>query len=196
MLRRAYCLLGIVFLLAVRVEAQRMDTGLYAFGTFDSKGFDTVNVGNLNVHYEIPIVSKPGRNGLNFIYSLVYDGLVWSNVNVNWNFSWNPDPNFGFHGQLEGAVTGTLTYAAGPYTCQDGSSVTEFYDYTYVDATGQPHVFNLVQGAYCDDGTNGNSGDGSSTDSSGYSYDPPYVRKATYISCPTQRPRRTVPTPA
>jgi RHS repeat-associated protein len=177
MLRRAYCLLGIVFLLAVRVEAQRMDTGLYAFGTFDSKGFDTVNVGNLNVHYEIPIVSKPGRNGLNFIYSLVYDGLVWSNVNVNWNFSWNPDPNFGFHGQLEGAVTGTLTYAAGPYTCQDGSSVTEFYDYTYVDATGQPHVFNLVQGAYCDDGTNGNSGDGSSTDSSGYSYDPPYVEK-------------------
>ena len=56
--------------------AQAPGIGLYTFGSFDSRGFDTINLGNLNTHFEIPIIVKQGR-GLNFNYSIVYDGLVW-----------------------------------------------------------------------------------------------------------------------
>ena len=41
-------------LIASGLAAQNVGVGLYSQGTFDSKGFDTINVGNLNTHFEIP----------------------------------------------------------------------------------------------------------------------------------------------
>ncbi len=34
---------------------QNPGTGLYPFGSFDSRGFDSINLGNLNTHFEIPV---------------------------------------------------------------------------------------------------------------------------------------------
>ena len=62
---RALCAFAISLPFSTFLSAQSLATGTYAFGSFDSKGFDTINLGNLNTHFEIPIVSKPGR-GLNF----------------------------------------------------------------------------------------------------------------------------------
>src|SRR5260370_9278147 len=106
------------FLLGVGTlaEAQKLGTGLYTFGSFDSRGFDSINIGNLNTHFEIPIVAKQGR-GLPFNYSLVYDGLVWSSSTNAGTGYWQPDSGWGFHGQLlGGAFVGFLTYADKPTT--------------------------------------------------------------------------------
>ena len=62
------------YLLSLAAQAQ---TGLYPYGSFDNVGFDTIDRGSLNVHFDIPVVTKPGR-GIGFSYRLVYDGLVWS----------------------------------------------------------------------------------------------------------------------
>jgi hypothetical protein len=89
--------------------AQNLGTGLYAFGSFDSRGFDSINIGNLNTHFEIPVVNKQGR-GLPFSYVLAYDGMIWKPVTANGVTSWDPDGQWGFHGQLAGTgVVGYLT---------------------------------------------------------------------------------------
>jgi hypothetical protein len=67
---RSFC----VFLLSFSslAMAQSLGTGLYGFGSFDSRGFDTINLGNLNAHITIPIFHKTGR-GIPFAYDLTYD---------------------------------------------------------------------------------------------------------------------------
>ena len=66
--RLALCLSLTLCALAPAAQAQ---TGLYANGSFDNPGIDTVDRGSLNVHFAIPVVTKPGR-GLGFSYQLVY----------------------------------------------------------------------------------------------------------------------------
>jgi RHS repeat-associated protein len=158
--------------------AQNLGTGLYAFGSFDSRGFDSVNIGNLNTHFEIPIVNKQGR-GLPFNYSLVYEGLVWSSSTNSGTGYWQPDSGWGFHGQLlGGAIVGFLTYADKSTTCPppDGlhRNVTGdlLTNYVYHDPYGRNHRFNYSV-KLCpvtdpnDSGTP--SGDGNSNDGSGLS---------------------------
>jgi len=71
---------ALVLLLSVSVASGQVGTGIYNYGTFDSKGFDTINVGNLNVHFSVPVVSKTGRGGFDFKYDLAYDGSIWTPV--------------------------------------------------------------------------------------------------------------------
>jgi RHS repeat-associated protein len=149
--------------------AQDPGTGLYAFGTFDSRGFDTINVGNLNIHFQVPIVNKPGR-GLNFAYSLVYDGLVWSPVTTTGTTVWVPDINWGFRGQLVGPITGYLTFMSQSLPCGRGIGVRNS-NYVYHDPYGKNHLFNYRPG-FCGGPANP---DGSSTDGSGYSLTPDLV---------------------
>jgi RHS repeat-associated protein len=166
--------------------AQDLGTGIYQFGSFDSRGFDSINIGNLNTHFEIPIVNKQGR-GMNFPYSLVYDGLVWSSTTSSGTGSWQPDPTWGFRGQLLGGVTGYLTYDEISISCtagDDGGNPNPIggsgdpfmfpgiarSNYTYHDPLGNKHVFNytwqecpMTQPAVV-------TGDGSTSDGSGLTF--------------------------
>lgn len=54
--------------------AQGPSTGTPAFGSYTSAP-DVTNLGNLNVHYSVPVFSKPGR-GIPFYYNLSYDSSV------------------------------------------------------------------------------------------------------------------------
>jgi RHS repeat-associated protein len=155
--------------------AQNLGTGLYAFGSFDSKGFDTINLGNLNTHFEIPIVNKQGR-GMNFTYSLVYDGLVWAPSSSSGTGYWEPDPSWGFHGDLlGGAYTGYLTYAQGQLSCP-ASGVSHpppgftLSNFVYHDPYGKNHWFNY-QLRSCPLTGDVVTGNGASSDGSGLSYD-------------------------
>jgi len=171
-------------LLSVMSLAQTAKTGAYPFSTFESKGFDSINLGNLNTHFTIPIVSKPGR-GLSFNYTLVYDGLIWSPFATPSSQSWKADSSWGFHGQLNGAgPIGYLTYnpnynyCPGPhstnYSVDGGSS-----NYVYHDPSGVDHRFNYSVYKPCPFDSNGVaynppppaqvSGDGSTNDNSGLS---------------------------
>lgn len=90
-MRTRICLVSFLCLLLTPcLLAQYPGTGVYAFGSYDNKGFDSVNLGNLNVHFQIPIVSKQGR-GINFAYVLAYDGLVWSSSTSAGTGYWQPD---------------------------------------------------------------------------------------------------------
>jgi len=51
---------------------QAQATGIPPFGTFNRDSIDTINVANLNVHFEFPLFTKKGR-GLDFYASVVHD---------------------------------------------------------------------------------------------------------------------------
>jgi RHS repeat-associated protein len=161
---------------------QNPGTGTYSFGSFDAKGFDTINLGNLNTHFEIPIVSKSGR-GLPFTYSLAYDSLVWSPVPSGGTTYWQPDQNFGFGEQLYGVIVGYLTYNTTQVTCPRPPGWigavpkgTRYTGYIYHDPYGRAHSFNYESDYFCPPDTDEPaSGTGLSSDGSGYSFDGTYV---------------------
>ena len=51
-------------------------TGIPPFSSFSTGAFDIVNNANLNVHFKIPIINKPGR-GLPFAYFMAHDNSLW-----------------------------------------------------------------------------------------------------------------------
>ncbi|WP_157467506.1 hypothetical protein [Edaphobacter aggregans] len=162
----------VLCVLSTTLIAQAPGTGLYPFGSFDQRGFDSINIGNLNVHFEIPIVNKPGR-GQGFQYSLVYDGLIWSPVSSSGVSQWTPDTGWGFHAQLNGsnlAMAGYYDNNQGQKKCfLDPPSwywAVTTSNYVYHDAFGQQHRFNYAT----DECTGTTTGDGNSSDGSGYRF--------------------------
>lgn len=157
-------------LATISLTAQVAGTGIYAFGSFDDRGFDKVNLGNLNTHFEIPVVNKPGR-GPAFAYSLVYDGLVWSPVTAATPY-WLPDSSWGFRGQLAGALVGYLTYQVTEKGCLiKGNPDAPPYDirdnFVYSDQFGKSHSFNYSERDACNTTPGSSSGNGASSDGSG-----------------------------
>jgi hypothetical protein len=109
MLRKFLSVLVLVF--SVHFAFGQVGTGTYPHGTFDNKGFDAINVGNLNVHFSIPILNKPGR-GLPFYYNLSFDSSVWYPATVSGSQTWTPVQNFGWKGDTE-LATGYVSYSSG-----------------------------------------------------------------------------------
>src|SRR2546428_5820403 len=81
-------------------------TGLPPFGSFQSAGFDTVNLQNLNDNFSIPIVSVPGR-GTDFAFSIAFNSLLWQKQTGTPN-TWQPvvdasgNPNWGWQKDIYG----------------------------------------------------------------------------------------------
>ncbi len=129
-----FCLFLVLFSATVHAQA----TGLYAFGPFDTPGFDTINRGNLNVHFSIPIFSKPGRGGSNFSYALNYDGLVWSPKSSSGTTTWTPAPAWGWT-DVTNAQYGYVTYDENINDCtipphglqEEYSQFSNFYFHDY-----------------------------------------------------------------
>jgi RHS repeat-associated protein len=165
----------LIFLARVCSFAQNPGTGNYPYSHPDSFGFDSINPGNLNIHFEIPIVSKPGR-GRPFQYSLEFDGLVWSPSSADGSNAWTPDPSFGIHGHLlNDGYKGYLSYSSISRKCFDDPDNPGRWDwlpvvsnYVYHDEFGVDHPFNYYQN-FC---TNVYTGDGSTSDGSGFRVDP------------------------
>jgi hypothetical protein len=123
-------------------------TGSYPYGTFDNKGFDTINVGNLNVHFSIPIINKPGR-GLPFWYNLGYDSSIWYRTAVSGSNVWTPVQSFGWKADTN-VVTGYVSYneTFGNKTVLDPTtqryvmcSWQTFSNFVYHDPFGVQHSF-------------------------------------------------------
>jgi RHS repeat-associated protein len=164
--------------------AQNLGTGLYAFGSFDSRGFDTVNLGNLNTHFEIPLVSKQGR-GMPFQYSLVYDGLIWSSSTTTGTGAWTPTSSWGFSGQLSasgftGFVTRSITSVQCPTQLGDGGAEPVkgggsnpitlgllYSNYVYHDPYGRNHAFDYSL-QICASQSAVTTGTGASVDGAGF----------------------------
>jgi hypothetical protein len=41
------------------------------------QGQESINLSNGNLHFQIPLVSLPGRNGHDFVYSMSYNSQSW-----------------------------------------------------------------------------------------------------------------------
>ncbi len=84
-------------------------TGTPRFESFGGGPFDIVNLGNLNVHFAIPVLHKAGRE-TPFTYDLSYDGSIWTPVTSNGVTQWQPATNWGWRGATE-AKTGYISYS-------------------------------------------------------------------------------------
>ncbi len=161
----AYFMLG-----SMVAGAQVTGTGKYTFAPLETHGFDSINLGNLNIHFEIPIVNKPGR-GMPFTYTLVYDGLVWQVGGDSGLQYWVPDSSFGLRGELTEGFRGYLSYNSTTHKCYNDPP--DFYwttisdSYVYHDQFGAQHQF-YYRFNSCGNVT---TGDGSTYDDSGFTFD-------------------------
>ncbi len=109
----------------------QVSTGIPPFGSFGGGPFDTVNLGNLNVHFAIPILNKAGR-GTPFSYSLGYDSSVWAPVTSSGVTSWAQNvSNWGWS---------VNSNALG------GSYTTKTFDYHCVTDPGPPIKTQIIPG--------------------------------------------------
>ncbi len=144
--------LFVIVLFAKTTVAQILGTGRYSFGSFDDRGFDSVNLGNLNVRFNVPLVNRPGR-GMGFNYSIQYEGKVWNSLSAAGNQAWTPDPQWGFAGLLNGTTfAGYLSHATRTTTCRGTNGTfpaVSYTNYTYHDAFGASHLFNYADTQTC-----------------------------------------------
>lgn len=137
-----YSFICAVLFLSSAALAQ-VSTGTPPLGSFSS-GPDVMNLGNLNVHFAIPVFRKPGR-GVPFFYNLGYDSSIWSPTSSSGTASWTPVANWGWRGETDAAV-GYVTLTTWTSTCRSDDGTTQpytIYDFdTYVDQFGTTHVIN------------------------------------------------------
>jgi RHS repeat-associated protein len=122
---------------------QSTATGTPPFGSYGG-GPDVINLANLNVHWTIPVLYKPGRN-TNFTYDLTYDTSVWYPVTSGSTKTWQPVLNFGWRGATEISF-GYVSFNSYTWTCIEPDtgnklSVTTHDTWAYHDAFGVAHSF-------------------------------------------------------
>jgi hypothetical protein len=78
-------------------------TGIPPFGSFNRDAIDTVNVGNLNVHFEFPVFAKKGR-GLDFYANLVHDNTLYQPYFGAWSLNYT-DMIWQLSAPLMGGIT-------------------------------------------------------------------------------------------
>src|SRR5438876_1160731 len=153
-------------------------TGLPPFGSFQSAGFDTVNLQNLNDNFSIPIVSVPGR-GTDFAFSIAFNSLMWQKQTGTPN-TWQPvvdasgNPNWGWQKDIYGGVvlfskfTQTIKSFDGNGGFFFGTRIT-WSGYRYRDVLGTNHAFTIKFVSDCNGDTV--TGSANTSDGSGYHVD-------------------------
>ncbi len=163
---------AVFVILGTGIASGQVATGTPAFGSFGGGPFDTVNLGNLNVHFSIPILNKSGR-GTAFTYNLVYDSSLWTPVVVSGSTVWQPASNWGWQGQTEvslGYISFT-TVQTKPLNCGPGNgyaSSTLYSNWAYRDKFGITHRFFGVHTSWQGCAQDYTSGSQTATDGSGY----------------------------
>lgn len=146
------CVRNFVYSLFVVVAISTMGfgqpaTGLPQLASFGGGPFDTVTLGNMNIHFAIPVFTKQGR-GMPFSYALTYDSSVWYPVGVSGSQTWVPVSNWGWQGQGAAAL-GSVSYTTSVldcYTYQHGVKIQTgekdtYSNWRYYDRLGTRHAF-------------------------------------------------------
>jgi len=100
----------IIAAIFVHSAVAQVAIGQQPFASFGGGPFDTVDLGNLNVHFTVPVIQKAGK-GVPFSYSLAYDSSVWYPVTVSGHLTWQMVPNAGWSINSQ-ATAGYVTYTA------------------------------------------------------------------------------------
>ena len=176
----------LVVLLALPALSQQTGAntgvGFPTFGSFAGSNFDTINEGNLNIHFSIPVFQKSGR-GLSVSAVLTYDSLIWSavpaprdgNGNIDGSAQWRP-PAAAPWGWNLAPVSGYVTYSrtqTPPGSCgtlNNGNGIFIRSDYTYHSPDGTGHYMGAGQAVEADcNGTPHGLAQVMTRDGSGYS---------------------------
>ncbi|MGO9865346.1 MAG: RHS repeat-associated core domain-containing protein [Terriglobales bacterium] len=176
MSRFSYALCVAVALFALlSVSSAQVPTGTPPWGSFGGGPFDVVNLGTLNAHFDINVLTKAGRV-TPFKYDITYDTSIWYPTVVNGSEAWQPVAGYGWNFPL--ASTGSITnkiVTTGQQPCNPPGNMqminfTVYAYYVYTDVTGQTHPFNTSFQQFASNGC-GLSGIGNTvtaTDGSGY----------------------------
>ncbi len=137
---------AIVVILSAGLASGQVALGTPPFGSFGGGPFDNVNLGNLNVHFAIPVLNKAGR-GVPFTYNLSYDSSVWVGTTSSGTTQWQPVTNWGWRGITEGA-TGYISKNIDLIPCTNPEPPPpKLYSnkttYFYHDSVGVTHPFNV-----------------------------------------------------
>jgi hypothetical protein len=132
----------IVLALMPALASPQVQTGTPSFGSFSPGGPEVINLANLNAHWTIPVLHKPGR-GMNFNYDLTYDSSVWYPVGSSGSQVWQPVFNWGWAsngnvGYITNSQSGNLCYSNG-YPIGHTQTIS---NWAYYDPWGINHVFN------------------------------------------------------
>jgi RHS repeat-associated protein len=124
--------------LMTSMASAQVATGVPPFSSFGGGPFDTVNLGNLNVHFVIPVLNKAGR-GMPFSYNLSYDSSVWTPGTSNGVEQWQPASLWGWTNTYEavlGYVLQTVGSGSGSCLSEAQKHVTYTYQYWLTDGYG------------------------------------------------------------
>jgi hypothetical protein len=150
--RAMWVVVVLASLLMATAGVSQVDTGTPPFGSLGGGPFDTVNLGNLNVSFAVPVVNKAGR-GMPFTYSLTYNSSVWTPVTSNGVTQWQPAPYSGWNVSSTAAAgaSGYLTMASTqtfesqcPFPSQAWVVTVTLSNWVYHDAFGSAHNFRGV----------------------------------------------------
>ncbi len=185
----------IIFLLTMTgaVAAAQVSTGIPPFSSIGGGPFDQINLGNLNVHFAIPVIHKAGR-GVPFNFDLTYDSSIWTPENVSGVTEWVPNTywpntNWGWSSTpltIVGYLSSATTSQTQRLKCAGGFGSETTYtttNFVYVDLHQGRHPFPgstsyVTAGGGCGNGIiqYGSSVNAVSTDGSGlqmaYCYNP------------------------
>jgi len=145
-------MLAVVLAVVSISQAQQVTTGAQPFGSVGGGPFDSINLGNLNVHLDVPVLNKPGR-GMPFTYDLSYDSSVFYATQVNGTLTWQPVYNWGWRAQTE-IASGYISYSIFSQECytevclphqgcieEPSGTTVIFSNFIYHDQFGVPHPF-------------------------------------------------------
>jgi hypothetical protein len=139
-MNRAIALLIFSLFTAEVCVSQGPTTGTPPFGSFGGGPFDSINLGNLNVHFVVPILNKAGR-GMPFSYNLSYDSSVWYPVGSVGSQNWTPVFNWGWMAQTA-VHTGYVSYQTKQENCDtQGVNYWIYSGFVYTDPWGTSHGF-------------------------------------------------------
>ncbi len=156
---RCLCFVGL--LLGARLSFGQVVTGTPPFSSLGGGPFDTLDLGNLNVHFAIPVVNKAGR-GIPFNYALSYDSSIWTPVTGGGSTYWTPVANWGWRATTE-SLAGYVSKKL-HFNIQCGS----WWTFTYHDPSGTPHDFPLYPAIDPNQNCGTLKGSGVAPDGSGY----------------------------
>src|SRR5438874_20080 len=126
---------AIGFVIALHsVGLAQVTTGIPPFQSFGG-GPDVINLGNLNVHYSMPVFSRAGR-GTPFTYALAYDSSIWRPSGSTWVQS---SSTWGLTKDVQ-SVVGVMYYSVSQVPCN--GSICNLYAFgRYLDSAGTSHGF-------------------------------------------------------
>ncbi len=125
-MRTTLALRVILAFLLIGSGVMTLEAGIPPFSSTMSGPYGTINLSDLNVHLEIPVISRNGR-GSNFVFNIQYDSAVLSQATVGSSKTWTYAPNYGWKNNAT-AVYGEVHWYSRTASC---TYQLQKYNYTY-----------------------------------------------------------------